>query len=263
MPPVHDPVIATNVFNRSMEAPITITQRELLSLSPEVRSQVRECTSSRRIPNKDATSHYYQEEEELLSFPSFAINNLHHRTPPAGSLVVPDPVETYYKNLRPGEAPDFDRLCVSLDSCAVRAVQALIDNNQKKECILDPGCQIIAMSEATSRELGIGYDPSIVLNMQSANGTVNQSLGLARNVPFRIGDLTFYLQAHVIQSPAYDVLLGRPFDTLTESVVRNFANEDQTITIHDPNTDKRITIPTLPRTHKCRGGCKHKEDQDF
>ena len=32
MPPVHDPKIAADVYKRSMEAPITITQRELLSI---------------------------------------------------------------------------------------------------------------------------------------------------------------------------------------------------------------------------------------
>ena len=36
-------------------------------------------------------------------------------------------------------------------------------------------------------------------------------------------------------------------DVLTESVVRNFANEDQTITIFDPNTGRRATVPTSPR----------------
>ena len=35
-----------------MEAPITITHRELLLLSPEVRSQVREVTTTRRVPNE-------------------------------------------------------------------------------------------------------------------------------------------------------------------------------------------------------------------
>ena len=43
------------------------------------------------------------------------------------------------------------------------------------------------------------------------------------------------------------ILLGRPFDILTESIVRNFANEDQTVTITDPNTGQRHTIPTFPR----------------
>ena len=53
------------------------------------------------------------------------------------------------------------------------------------------------------------YDPSIILNMQSANGEVNQSLGLARNVAMQIGNITLYIQIHIICSPAYDILLGR------------------------------------------------------
>ena len=35
MPPVHDPKIAADVYKQSMEAPITIMQQELLSISPE------------------------------------------------------------------------------------------------------------------------------------------------------------------------------------------------------------------------------------
>jgi hypothetical protein len=52
---------------------------------------------------------------------------------------------------------------------------------------------------------------------------------------------------HVIREAAYDVLLGRPFDVLTESVVRNYEDEHQTITIRDPNSGKIVTIPTLPK----------------
>ena len=106
------------------------------------------------------------------------------------------------------------------------------------------------MSEAVSRRLGLSYDPSIVLNMQSANGEVDRSLGLARNVPFRIDDLSFYLQVHVIRNPAYDVLLGRPFDVLLQSTVINYPNEDQTITLHEPGTGRPLTVPTSKRGHK-------------
>jgi hypothetical protein len=123
----------------------------------------------------------------------------------------------------------------------------LIDNQETIECIVDPGSQIIAMSEDYAHQLGLIYDPTIILNMESANGEINQSLGLARNVLCNIGDVTLYLQIHVIREPAYNVLLGRPFDVLTESIVKNFANDDQTITIRDPNTGHRITIPTIPR----------------
>ena len=38
-----------------METPITITQRELLSLSPEVRTQIAEVTTKKRILKEQAT----------------------------------------------------------------------------------------------------------------------------------------------------------------------------------------------------------------
>jgi hypothetical protein len=103
------------------------------------------------------------------------------------------------------------------------------------------------MSEDVCMDLTLIYDPTIILNIQSANGEVNKSLGLARNVPMRIGEITLYVQIHVIQSPAYDILLGRPFDILTESIVRNFTNEDQTITLRDPNSGICAMVPTSAR----------------
>jgi hypothetical protein len=259
LPAVHDPAIAVDVYKRSMEAPITITQRELLSLSPEVRSQVRDVTTTRRIPNNPpiTSQNAFQLDEELdeddLDFPPaetlFSRHCCgHNRTPPPhGAIIVPDPIERYYRSLKPGQEPDPERLNTAKESCAVRSIFAVVDSTRRKECILDPGSQIIAMSEDVCHELSLIYDPMIRLNMQSANGTTDWSLGLARNVPFTIGAITLYMQVHVIGSPAYDILLGRPFDILTESIVRNFSNEDQTVTITDPNTGQRHTIPTFPR----------------
>jgi hypothetical protein len=259
LPAVHDPAIAADVYKRSMEAPITITQRELLSLSPEVRSQVREVTTTRRIPNNPpvASQNALQleggalSEDDLDNASSDTLYSqplcAHNRTLPRGAIIIPDPIERYYRSLPPGQAPDPDRLIIAKESSAVRSIFAVIDTTKRKECILDPGCQIVAMSEDTCHELSLAYDPTIRLNMQSANGNTDWSLGLARNVPFTIGSITLYMQVHIIGSPAYDILLGRPFDILTESIVRNFSNEDQTITITDPNTGQRYTIPTFPR----------------
>ena len=126
----------------------------------------------------------------------------------------------------------------------------LVDNKKKVEAIIDPGCQIIAMSQAVCHDLGLTYDPRITLNMQSANGEIDRSLGLARNVPFTFGDLTLYLQVHIIKSPAYDILLGRPFDVLTSSVVTNYSNEDQTLTLTDLNTGAAVTVPTISRDRR-------------
>ena len=256
LPPIHDPLIAQTVYKRSLEAPITITQRELLSLSPEVRSQFRDSTITKRIPTKESPTAQalYQDEvaidsETEITVPLFsAFSSPEVFYAPDGSITISDPVETYYRSLPPGFDPVEEALTVALESSAIRSIEAFVDSRHRIECILDPGCQVITMSAFRCNELALAYDPSIRLNMQSANGNCNLSLGLARNVPFLIESLTFYLQVHIVQSPAYEVLLGRPFDILTESVIRNFSNEDQTITIKDPNTGQRITIPTLPRS---------------
>jgi len=263
LPPVYDGKIAADVYDRAMATPVTLTQRELLSLSPEVRSQVREAISAKRTQNKEGNSkeiHTYAEDSSIAEalddiepdepqyhLPTTTFFNSVHQpeTPPPGSIVIPDPYEIYLKTLPIGAIPD--RLVVAKESSALRSINPLIDHQRHVEAILDPGSQIIAMAEDVCFDLGLIYDPTVVLNMQSANGEVDQSLGLARNVPMQIGDMTLYIQVHIIRSPAYEILLGRPFDILTESVVRNFANEEQTITIFDPNSGRRATVPTAAR----------------
>jgi len=268
LPAIHDSTIATTVYNRALDTPLTISYHELLSLSPEVRSQVRDAVSSKRVPNKDtnpiATTQatvlqdeepteeeltYLFPDEEVVSYHAMNLSaSAFAKQPiPDEAIIVDDPFDRYYRTLSKGEQPDPGRLIVAKESLALRSIMPLVDNQLKVEAILDPGCQIIAMSEDVCHELALPYDPTIVLHMQSANGTVDPSLGLARNVAFLIGPLTFYMQVHVIRKPAYDILFGRPFDVLTESVVRNFRNEDQTITVHDPNTMRVATIPTISR----------------
>ena len=241
-------------------------QRELLFLSPEVHSQVRDSTMMRHILNKEYTipQNFYEDtkgldsDNQTMTYPvtMFPVSDAYNNPIPKDALIVEDEVETYYRSLNSGENPDLNHLIVAIESHSICSVNALIDNSHKVECILDPGCQIIAMSKAICHELGLAYDPSIVLHMQSANGNLDQSLGLAHNIPFQIGAITMYLQVHAISSPAYDVLLGQPFDVLTKSMVRNFANEDQTITIQDPNTGKCITVSTRPRSCKAQK-CNH------
>src|SRR6202790_1845530 len=266
LPPVYDGKIATDVYQRAMASQVTITQRELLSLSPEVRSQVREATSAKRTTNKDDSKEIHtltsdatlpfaiddidsestQDTETNIESMSTFINSIGQTSaPPPGSLIIADPYETYLKSLPTGQTPDV--LVVAMESSALQSIYPLVDHQQHVEAIIDPGSQIIAMAEDVGIDLDLIYDPTIVLNMQSANGEVDKSLGLARNVPMRIGEITLYVQIHIIRSPAYDILLGRPFDILTESVVRNFANEEQTITIFDPNSGRRATVPTSPR----------------
>jgi hypothetical protein len=132
-----------------------------------------------------------------------------------------------------------------MESNALRAILPTIVDQEQVKVILDPGCQIVTMSEEVCIVLSIAYDPNVCLNMVSVNGGVDQLLSLAKNIPFKISEIMVYLQVHVLHQPAYNILLGQPFDGLTESVVVNYSNENQTITILDPNTGHKATIPTV------------------
>ncbi|KNZ76603.1 hypothetical protein J132_09347 [Termitomyces sp. J132] len=77
----------------------------------------------------------------------------------------------------------------------------------------------MALDEALC--LGLTCNTDICLRMESANSQVNTSVGLAKNVPFTFAEgFTIYLQVHIFVKPAYTVLLGCPFDTLTESNIQ-------------------------------------------
>jgi hypothetical protein len=111
------------------------------------------------------------------------------------SITIPDVYKTYINSVAPGERPI--PLNVAQESHALRSITMVIDNREEVE-VIDPGSQIIAISEAVCHDIGLAYNPSIKLNMQSANGKVDQSLGLSHNIPCKINTITLYLQIHII-----------------------------------------------------------------
>lgn len=165
-----------------------------------------------------------------------------------GSIIVSDPVLQYLESLDPETARK--KIFVARESHSLRAVYPIVNRNRPVETLLDSGSQIVSMDVRIAKLLGIVWRSDIQIQMQSANKQVESSLGLARNVPFKLGELEIYLQVHVMQAPAYDILMGRPFDALTASQINNSTNGDQIITLTDPNTGARYTLPTYVRGHK-------------
>ena len=164
---------------------------------------------------------------------------------PDGAFVMTDPVEQYLNSLAEGEEPR--PILVARESVALRTVFPVINKSARAEVLLDTGSQICSMDADVARNLGLAWDPDVVIHLQSANRTVEKTLGLARNVEFDFGGVTAYIQLHIIRRPAYSVLLGRPFDVAMSSEVSNSTNGDQILTLKDPNTGKRLTIPTFAK----------------
>jgi hypothetical protein len=150
-----------------------------------------------------------------------------------------------------------------MESASLRVLLPFVAGSEKVECVLDTGSQIVSMAKTLAERLGVAWDPDVRIYMQSANGQLKESEGLARNVRFTFGDMTIYLQVHVIDQPAYQVLLGRPFDILTESIVQNKRDGSQSITIRDPNQQRRITLPTYTRGAGTYHGNKNPVEEDL
>ena len=169
---------------------------------------------------------------------------LSNAEPPPRAIIIEDPYKVYLCTAP--EDHSSNCLTIAKESSALRTILPLINHNQYIKSILDPGSQVIAMLEAACHVLALIYDPRIHLHMQSANCEVDETLGLACNIPILIGDITLYVQFHIIRNPAYDVLLGQPFDILVKSIVQNYSNEDQMITIHNLNSGRITMVPTFP-----------------
>ncbi|KZT08425.1 uncharacterized protein LAESUDRAFT_649155 [Laetiporus sulphureus 93-53] len=242
---------------------ISVSLEELLSISSDVRSKYcKACTLERIQPGPQIMSACYEASSDL---PVDAIIAASHDSThfaaaePGSKSIVPDPYEVYLHHIHKHSEPD--QLMVAKESHALCSVIGLVDNKENVEAIIDLGCQIIAMSENVCHALGLIYSPTVKLNMQSTNGEVNQSLSIVHNILFQIGEIILYFQIHIIRAAAYDILLGRPFDMLTESVVKNFFDEKQTITIVCPNTGQVAMIPTV--LHGPLKFCGKPSEQDF
>ena len=138
---------------------------------------------------------------------------------PADATIIVDPYKAFLRvQLTCHNCPD-PGIEVAAESNSLQAILPVVNGQEKVKAILDPGCQIVMMLEEVCTTLALPYNPDIWLNMISVNSGVDQLLRLTQNVPFLVGKITLYLQVHILRLPAYDILLGWPFDILMQSVV--------------------------------------------
>ena len=261
-----DPSAEDRVFQRGFveSKSITLTPLELLSLSPALCKRVHRVTGNKRVAFETPTNtapvqvnsvaieevddgddevDYYTREERLVaseeptrvsaSQSASAFESFQLRQAPASVFATASP---------------NDDVIVGETTQKLRSVAAWVNDSGLVECILDPGSQIVAINASKCFELGIPYDHNSRIPMQSANGTVTETKGLARDVPVELrGGIVLYLQMHVVESAAYDILLGRPFDVLTACVAKNDSAGRQEIVVTCPNTKRSLTIPTYAR----------------
>jgi hypothetical protein len=62
MTPIKDPGLAKDVIKQTLETLVTISMRELLSLVPDIRKQVKEMLTTKQVP-QTATAAFIEEGE--------------------------------------------------------------------------------------------------------------------------------------------------------------------------------------------------------
>jgi hypothetical protein len=120
---------------------------------------------------------------------------------------------------------------------SLRCIRVVMHHGQILSCILDQGTECIVMPHSVWRMLGgIPLRSDHKLTMESINTSTNEMLGVIENLPldFRVGEMLFQVQ--VVPTTNFDVLLGRPFFTLTSCRTEDLPNGKQDV--HPPNAHK-------------------------
>ena len=220
---VETTVKTAELLDRALDASVLVTTRELLAGSSDVRRQLKDLITSKKV-----SVNLLDEDSDrgrIEPGPSFTTDdrafNLKHSSEPTTSVAAHTlPLRVIYPSFGSGMYP---------------------------ECILDSGATVVAMSARVWKRLGVPLSSDKLLTIKCANDESVSTLGVVEKHPVRIGPITVYLQIQVIDGAAYDVLLGRPFfDVLSCSEISS-AGGDHMIRVTDPRTRETCVIPTLPR----------------
>lgn len=264
--PIQEEGSAENVMRNIHDTVIPIKLKDLLGISQELRELEKAQMTRIRQPivhGKPPKVVFAAQEAEapdsvedllgvgavnistLPSVESAFMTTVSTSSLPAGSLVMSDPVVQYLETDQRWTSPPV--FYTGKESAPIRVLYPNINGKGEVESIVDSGSQVVSMSLPLAQTLHLAWDPDIRIYMQSASGEMTQSEGLAKNVPFKFGDVVIHLQVHVMTFAPYNVLLGRPFDVLTESTVKNRTSGGQELTLRDPNSGRRVTVSTYDR----------------
>ncbi|KAF9456071.1 hypothetical protein BDZ94DRAFT_1315524 [Collybia nuda] len=102
----------------------------------------------------------------------------------------------------------YRHMSSSLAGTGLTPAHPMVEGLHEVEAILDPGSEVVAISEAVWLTLNCPLNPDYRISLQATNCMTDLSNGLVENLKLEIGEIKFYLQAHVVREPAYDILLG-------------------------------------------------------
>ena len=177
--PLEDPEASNRVFEAMRDTKIELTFGDVLSVAPDVRKQLREQTTTKRVPVDYIT-----------------INEL------AGC----DP-RTIWGDFEGSLERKDDGTIVARHSVPLRCLTAMVNHTRELTCVLDQGAEIIAMRKEVWQSLGVPARSDHIMTMESANRTKNATLGVVENLVFDFGCGDMMLQVQVVEKANFDVLI--------------------------------------------------------
>ncbi|KAF8234286.1 hypothetical protein L208DRAFT_1095722, partial [Tricholoma matsutake] len=172
--PIQNVKIIDNIYSQSMKAPlVTLSSEELLGISVKMCQKMCDAVTPKHVTGDSPTLAVMMQQQ--ASIINKTVSNMHRAATMAAphnlastGIIIPNPYKTYLTTLGPGQ--ELEILVVAKESHALHSMIMMVDNQENIKAVIDPGLQIIAMSDAVCHNLGLTYNPTIQLNMQSANG---------------------------------------------------------------------------------------------
>lgn len=232
--PIEDPGIVQTVLTRALDSTITISNRELFALAPDVRRQIKELTQTKK----------------------YAIGETHFVGTDSGTESGTDSgTEVYATSSELGGSVFYSAdKPTAEESLPLRTVKALVADTIQVEAILDQGAVVCIIREDVWERLGIHMRRDQAIVLESADTGKSTTLGMIENAKFTIGGVDVMLQVQVVRHAPFEALLGRPFFAITECETKDFLSGDQHLTLTDPaNRDRKCTVATGVRFAKDQG----------
>ncbi|KAG1832767.1 hypothetical protein EV424DRAFT_1533451 [Suillus variegatus] len=225
--PLEDKDADKHVVDHMLDSNISIPMRDLITVSTDIRKVFKDMTTTKRV-----------------TIGALSVNEL-SSTPEAEDIL-----RRYDGCLR---RSDNGRI-VAEHFELLHCVKAVTHQGWILTCVLDQGAECIVMPRSVWQSLGgIPLRPDHKLVMDSVNTSRDETLGIIENLPLDFGTGEMLFQVQVVPCANFEILLGRPFFTLTSCKTEDLPSGEQDITLMDPNTVKVIRIPTDRWLKKCPG----------
>ena len=117
--------------------------------------------------------------------------------------------------------------------------------------ILDSGSEVVAMPKHVWEELRLPLRSDRVLQMTSANTSIDSTIGVLENLALDFGAGEVLLQVQIMGRTNFDLLLGRPFHCLMSMTTEDSPDGTQLIMLRNPNMGKQYALPTCPWFEGC------------